>query len=74
MEVRAAAGGEEVEEDVFGAGGVVEDGEDSGEGSSEVGEVESHGDVDNGRWGFVGGAVDAVAVGGGFAECRERGD
>lgn len=38
--------GEEVEGDVFGAGGVVEDGEDGGDGASEVGGVEGHGDVD----------------------------
>lgn len=74
MEVRAATGGEEVEEDVFGAGGVVEDGENSGERAPEVGGIESHCDVDDGRWGFVGGAVNAIAIGRGFAEGGERGD
>lgn len=62
-EVGAAAGGEEVEEEVLGTGGVVEYGEDSGEGATEVGGVQCHGDVD-GRLGFAfgrcAGAVYAV--------------
>lgn len=79
----AAGGGDEVEDDVLGAGGVLEDGEDAGDGSPEVGGVEGHRDVD----GVVGvgvgvvwarrprglGALSAVPERGGFSELREIG-
>ncbi|PON75384.1 hypothetical protein PanWU01x14_043510 [Parasponia andersonii] len=42
-------GGDEMEDDVLRAGGVLEDGEDAGDGAAEVGGVEGHGDVDQGR-------------------------
>lgn len=44
----SGGGGEEVEDDVFRAGGVLEDGEDSGDGAAEVGGVEGHGYMDYG--------------------------
>lgn len=38
-----------MENDVFGTGGVLENGEDSGDRAAEVDGVESHRDVDDGR-------------------------
>ncbi|KAJ8621197.1 hypothetical protein MRB53_029726 [Persea americana] len=80
-ELGAAVGGEEVEDDVFRAGGVLEDGEDAGDGAAEVEGVEGHGDVDDG--GVVGvaverrpddiGAAAAVTESRGFSEYRELG-
>lgn len=67
-------GEEEVEGEVLGAGGVLEDGEDGGDGAAEVGGVEGHGDVDcvTGGGGWVGfGAFLAVTEGWGFAEVWE---
>ena len=54
-----------MEEDVFGAGGVAEDGVDGGDGAAEVAGVECHGDVD--QWGVAGEDGDAVRGGGGAA-------
>jgi len=61
--------GEEVEGEVFRAGGVLEHGEDRRHGAAEVVGVEGHGDVDD----VVGGgaALLAIAEGGGLPEERE---
>lgn len=57
--------GEEVEDGVFWTGGMLEDGEDGGDGAAEVGGgvVECHGDVD------VGGVVIGRCAGIAVAEC-----
>lgn len=44
-EVGSAVSGDEVEDYVFRTGGVLEDGEDSGYGATEVGGIECHCDV-----------------------------
>lgn len=69
-------GEEEVEGQVLGAGGMLEDGEDGGDGATEVGGVEGHGDVDCvggcARGWVWGGAFFAVTEGWGFTEVWER--
>ena len=69
-------GGDEVEGDVFGAGGVLEDGEDGRDGAAEVGGVEGHGHVDRigvGGGRGEGGAASRVVEFGGFPEPRGGG-
>lgn len=62
MGVRVRGGGDEVEEDVLGAGRVLEDREDGSHGAAEVGRVKCHCHVD-GRWGaHVGDGRDLGAV------------